>query len=58
MEGVNIIQKKKFHSKCQKTSVLKNTESGYNNPTPCLNSQEIEYGRVMLCVHADFLEFR
>ena len=44
--------------KHQKRSVLKNTESGYNNPTPCLDSQGIEYGRIMFCVHVDFLEFR
>ena len=44
--------------KRQKRSVLKNTESGYNNPTLCLDSQGIEYDRIMFCVHVDFLEFR
>jgi len=47
-----------YCGKRQKGSVLKNTESGYNNLTPCLNSQGIEYGRMMFCVHVDFLEFR
>ena len=47
-----------FEGKRQKGSVLKNTESGYNNLTPCLNSQGIEYSRIMFCVHVDFLKFR
>ena len=45
-------------SKRQKWSVLKNTESEYNNLTPSLNSQGIEYSRIMFCVQVDFLEFR